>query len=187
MNARRRPIPLRICLFVFFFVGFFGDRALSTSGQREMITVVLKATDSGLLASIQIQISDPITGADMHKQLHDHVVRISQEARTAGQDGPDICLRIDDRLRFQEVARVLLLLESMTSDDGKVVPLAEHIRLETQGFSVGINDEWLKYLEQQSRDRMQIRFDSPQRRYPEKTKPVPLGTVPGEPPSLREP
>lgn len=155
-------LSLRIAaVATIFLLGCSHRVTEATQPGREVIVVFLKADADGGLATIQIDANNHITGADMLQQLQQLVIRAFKIARDAGQEEPEIALRIDDRLQFRELARVLVAI-TKTTDGGKVIPLATSVRLQTQDVTtIEWNQEYLNYLEARSKDRLVLGFDTP--------------------------
>lgn len=142
------------------YCGVFDEDAGATPPSRDRLIVALKAGPNGELAAIQIAGGPPTKGPNMLLELRNQVERAQQILREANLEEAEFAFQVDDRLQFQELVQVLIAVRKTTTADGKVVPLAKDVTLQTEGFDSGVLAEYHKYLQYRDDDQLRIRLDA---------------------------
>jgi biopolymer transport protein ExbD len=96
--------------------------------QTEMITVRLTARPNGDLAQLQIEANPPLAGPAAFAMLHNHIVKMVNIARGAGQDEPEIQIDADDLLRYENIISAVSAVSGQMDENGNVVPLVKKIK-----------------------------------------------------------
>jgi hypothetical protein len=154
----RMGLPLTVV--VWSIGALCADVAGATPPDRDTILVVLKAGPDAELASIEVDRRPPLGGADMVRQLQEVVKELCRKTRDADQEDPEVILRIDDKLSFAEVAKVIRAVSRIT--DGKeTVWLSTSIRLQTENFSESmVGQGYREYRDMRGRDRLKMGLDT---------------------------
>jgi biopolymer transport protein ExbD len=99
--------------------------------QSEMLTIKLRSTANGELASLQIQGSGPINGKAVpspYRQLRNFVeIKVSQ-ARSAGQEEPEIQIDADDLLRYSNIIDTIEAVSATRGPNGEFQQLAKKVK-----------------------------------------------------------
>jgi len=133
----------------------------ATPPSREIITVRLKSAADGRLRSIQVDWNPPQAWPAARESLQKQMRVKILMARNAGQEEPEVTLRIDDRLQFQDVADVLLAVSRIKNGD-RLEWLITDVRLQTPDTQIGPGADYRKYLEAKGADRLKLGLDAPE-------------------------
>lgn len=99
--------------------------------QTEMITVKLRSTATGDLASLQIESAPPINGASSaaaFRKLHDFIEIKVDNARKAGQEEPEIQIDADDLLRYENIIATVEAVSATRGPNGEFQQLAKKVK-----------------------------------------------------------
>ena len=134
----------------------------ATPPSREIVTIRLRSAADGRLRSFQVDWNPPQAWPAARESLQKQMRVKILMARNAGQEEPEVALRIDDRLQFQDVADVLLAVSRIQSGD-RLEWLITDVRLRTLDTKIGPGADDRKYLEAKGADRLKLGLDAPER------------------------
>jgi biopolymer transport protein ExbD len=99
--------------------------------QTEMITVRLRSTAFGELASLQIESGAPINGKAIpspFRKLREFIEIKVSSARAAGQEEPEIQIDADDLLRYENIIATVEAVSATRDANGNFAPLAKKVK-----------------------------------------------------------
>lgn len=171
-----RIITLRFSVRIVLFLSLlaFATTVQASQPGREVVTIILKAGPRGELSAFQADANPLTSGKDLLQKLHELMQRKARQASDAGQEDPEVVLRVDDQLRFDEVAKVIRAV-SRTGDGPDTTWLSTSVRLQTQNYAdFRLGHGYQKYLFMRGYDRLKIGVDTDVEKY---QSPPPLSTV----------
>jgi len=104
--------------------------------QTEMITIKLRSTANGELASLQIEASAPINGRAIpspFRRLREFVEIKVDNSRKAGQEEPEIQIDADDLLRYENIINTVEAVSATRGPGGEYQQLAKKVKFAPRG------------------------------------------------------
>ena len=99
--------------------------------QTEMITIKLRSTANGELASLQIEAGAPMNGKAIpspFRRLREFIEIKVDNARKAGQEEPEIQIDADDLLRYENIINTVEAVSATRGPDGSFQQLAKKVK-----------------------------------------------------------